>query len=790
MYILLRSALRCLELIPGKEKEGHRGGIVGLNLSIISRERVHARFRSPYTSIPQPPQSPVTATMPTTTVTSTNHRALQSIADTIYSSKRILVITGAGISTNSGIPDFRSTHGLYNLVKSRYPPSISSNSISAGKDLFNSSLFTDPTSTSIFYSFLAELRERVLRVKDTTPTHKFIRTLAESGRLLRCYTQNIDGLEGREGLATDLSLGAAVNSKKRKRYSIAGVPGEMALSETAASPGVSDDMKGEVVTAPKRGCQVVQLHGELDTLRCMHCQGTCEYDNDRVAALMDGRAPDCPSCVFKDRERREAGKRGTRVGGLRPNIVLYDEEHPQGDVIGRITSADLKSGPDMMIIFGTSLKVHGLKRLVKEFAASIHARNAARKSSTSAEDGGKEITGDGKPAKQETLRVVFVNNQPAANSVWKDTIDAWVDMDCDEFVAEIKHRRPAVWERQERLEAGFRRIVEGKAGSGKGGAGAKVVKGTSASSHNLTPVKAGKAQTPPEESDKENSSSPTRSPSRAKPRGVSKSATCTPWKKTPLVSASKSSSNSNNALVVATPKHRKTPLPTPPSSISKPRGSERSKNFTGSPSMSPLSSLASTPSLPGTPTRVSLRSFQFECVTPSRLRYALSAAAADGDDDEEEGRTPSKRRKMDDGIEGTINSVQRRLFDSPKWRAGNLLQAVVINSPTPTAITATAASTFALAEPETKKSTTPPIIATAVVQSTITTRSKVTKAAVLSALEFGKGPRRGKTAIVGKIRDIKIDGSVDTDVKSLLTRIEKTWRVGERRSERRRSGVI
>ncbi|KAF8453983.1 DHS-like NAD/FAD-binding domain-containing protein, partial [Terfezia claveryi] len=354
--------------------------------------------------------------MPTTTVTSTDHRALQSIADTIYSSKRILVITGAGISTNSGIPDFRSTHGLYNLVKSRYPPSISSNSISAGKDLFSSSLFTDPTSTSIFYSFLAELRESVLRVKDTTSTHKFIRTLAESGRLLRCYTQNIDGLEGREGLATDLSL-------------------------------------GEVVTAPKRGCQVVQLHGELDTLRCMHCQGTCEYDNDRVAALMDGRAPDCPSCVFKDRERREAGKRGTRVGGLRPNIVLYGEEHPQGDVIGRITSADLKSGPDMMIIFGTSLKVHGLKRLVKEFAASIHARNAARKSSTSAEDGEKDITGDGKPVKQETLRVVFVNNQPAANSVWKDTIDAWVDMDCDEFVAEIKHRRPAVWERQERLEA-------------------------------------------------------------------------------------------------------------------------------------------------------------------------------------------------------------------------------------------------------------------------------------------------------------------------------------------------
>ncbi|KAF8457565.1 DHS-like NAD/FAD-binding domain-containing protein, partial [Kalaharituber pfeilii] len=339
--------------------------------------------------------------MPIITVTKSDHRILQTISDTIHSSRKILVITGAGISTNSGIPDFRSTHGLYNQVKARYPSASTSN-ITQGKDLFDSVLFSDPTMTSIFYTFLAELRSSVLKVEDTTPTHKFIRTLAETGRLLRCYTQNIDGLEGREGLLTDLSLGKGPsnNSRKRKRCS---------------------------------GCQVVQLHGELDTLRCMHCQVRCAYDDDRVAALMEGRAPDCPSCLTKDRERREAGKRGTRVGGLRPNIVLYGEEHPQGDLIGSITTSDLSAKPDLMIIFGTSLKVHGLKKLVKAFAASIHARKGS---------------GPNVPP-----RVIFVNNQPAAYSVWKDTIDAWVDMDCDEFVAEVKKRRPAVWERQERLEA-------------------------------------------------------------------------------------------------------------------------------------------------------------------------------------------------------------------------------------------------------------------------------------------------------------------------------------------------
>ncbi|KAI5785024.1 DHS-like NAD/FAD-binding domain-containing protein, partial [Peziza echinospora] len=370
--------------------------------------------------------------MPTATVTATSHRQLQTIADTIHSSKRILVVTGAGISTNSGIPDFRSTHGLYNQVKARYPSTVTSN-LSQGKDLFDSVLFSDPTTTSIFYTFLAELRNKVLDVPDTTPTHKFIRTLAETGRLLRCYTQNIDGLEGREGLATDLKLGKGTN-RKRKRCSLAEISGGEAPS---------------VITAPPRGCQVVQLHGELDTLRCMHCQGKCEYDDEKVQSLMDGMAPDCPSCLEKDKERREKGKRGTRVGGLRPNIVLYGEEHPQGDLIGQISTADISAKPDMMIIFGTSLKVHGLKKLVKAFAASIHARYAPSTTTKKRGDGG---SGDDQQQEEIQIpRVIFVNNQPAANSVWKDVIDAWVDMDCDGFVAEVKKRRPAVWERQERI---------------------------------------------------------------------------------------------------------------------------------------------------------------------------------------------------------------------------------------------------------------------------------------------------------------------------------------------------
>lgn len=110
-----------------------------------------------------------------------------------------------------------------------------------------------------------------------------------------------------------------------------------------------------------------------------------------------------------------------------PNIVLYGEEHPLAEKIGSLTAADLRSNPDMMIILGTSLKVFGLKRIVREFAKAVHAR------------GGK---------------VIYINNTPAASSTWKDVIDYHINMDCDRWVADVKKRRPDIWEVQSTLDLG------------------------------------------------------------------------------------------------------------------------------------------------------------------------------------------------------------------------------------------------------------------------------------------------------------------------------------------------
>jgi hypothetical protein len=124
-----------------------------------------------------------------------------------------------------------------------------------------------------------------------------------------------------------------------------------------------------------------------------------------------------------------------KIGKLRPAIVLYDEPHPNGDLIGTIQAADAAKRPDLLIIMGTSLKVYGLKRLVKDFAQVVHA-------STS-----KNGLGGGK--------VIYVNLTEPAGSEWGDVIDYHVNGTTDDFAHFVESHwrkiRPSDWEIQTTL---------------------------------------------------------------------------------------------------------------------------------------------------------------------------------------------------------------------------------------------------------------------------------------------------------------------------------------------------
>lgn len=112
--------------------------------------------------------------------------------------------------------------------------------------------------------------------------------------------------------------------------------------------------------------------------------------------------------------------------------MLYDEPHPLGDDIGDLQTYDLGRNPDMLLIMGTSLKVHGLKRVVKEFAKVVHNRKGGL--------------------------VVFVNATPPSKE-WEGIIDVHVHGETDKWVNRVndewKHLRPADWEQQPTIDNTF-----------------------------------------------------------------------------------------------------------------------------------------------------------------------------------------------------------------------------------------------------------------------------------------------------------------------------------------------
>ncbi|KAG0042567.1 hypothetical protein BGZ83_000306, partial [Gryganskiella cystojenkinii] len=292
---------------------------------------------------------------------SVTERHLQIVTDVMLKAKKMIVVTGAGISCSSGIPDFRSTDGLYNLVKKQYPKTVL-----RGKDLFDANLFRDGATTAVFYTFISELHAQTLKAKPT-PTHHFIKMLSEKGKLLRCYTQNIDCLEEELGMETALVC-----------------------------------EKGKV----KKDVNVVQLHGSLRKLKCTLCSEPYGFEHDYEKVFREGEAPGCPKCELNDVIRVAQGKRKIATGTLRPDIVLYNENHPFGDAIGRIQSSDLLKSPDVLLVMGTSLKVHGLRLLVRKAAKIVHQNKK----------GGC---------------VILVNKTPVVGKEWEGVFDYFIEGETD-----------------------------------------------------------------------------------------------------------------------------------------------------------------------------------------------------------------------------------------------------------------------------------------------------------------------------------------------------------------------
>ena len=118
---------------------------------------------------------------------------LQKIIDT---HNRIVFFGGAGVSTESGIPDFRSQDGLYNM-KYKYPPEL----------IISHTFFVHQPEE--FYRFY---RDRILITDvEPNPAHKKLAELEAAGKLTAVVTQNIDGLHQKAGSRTVYELHGSIH---------------------------------------------------------------------------------------------------------------------------------------------------------------------------------------------------------------------------------------------------------------------------------------------------------------------------------------------------------------------------------------------------------------------------------------------------------------------------------------------------------------------------------------------------------------------------------------------------
>lgn len=106
-------------------------------------------------------------------------KEIERLQKMIDESNKIVFFGGAGVSTESGIPDFRSAEGLYHQAY-RYSP----------EEVVSHSFFV--THTEAFYEFYKE-KMMILDAKPN-PAHLKLAELEQAGKLSAVVTQNIDGL--------------------------------------------------------------------------------------------------------------------------------------------------------------------------------------------------------------------------------------------------------------------------------------------------------------------------------------------------------------------------------------------------------------------------------------------------------------------------------------------------------------------------------------------------------------------------------------------------------------------
>lgn len=177
---------------------------------------------------------------------------IETLKTWITESDNIVFFGGAGVSTESGIPDFRSVDGLYHQ-KFDYPP----------ETILSHSFFYSHTEE--FYRFY---REKMLPLEaKPNAAHLALAKLEQEGKLKAIVTQNIDGLHQMAGSQNVYELHGSVHrntcQKCGARYTLEEL---LTLGDVPQCPKCGGRVKPDVVLY-EEGLDNLTVSGALDAIR-------------------------------------------------------------------------------------------------------------------------------------------------------------------------------------------------------------------------------------------------------------------------------------------------------------------------------------------------------------------------------------------------------------------------------------------------------------------------------------------------------------------------------------------
>ena len=223
----------------------------------------------------------------------------------INTARHCVALTGAGISTLSGIPDFRGN--FPDELQRKFSPEVlnlyltgleelTPNNAQQGSMIFPEKVY-DPIrfeeDPAFFYKAAGPLIYQSFKKAEPSLVHLVLAELENRGMLKAIITQNIDMLHQKAGSR------ATCSSQRR----------------------------------------IIELHGSPAIHYCLHCPGI-RLDYEKAAALFEaGELPLCPRC----------GR------ALKPNITFYGEVLP---LEARRQAEEEAQAADLMLVCGTSLTVH------------------------------------------------------------------------------------------------------------------------------------------------------------------------------------------------------------------------------------------------------------------------------------------------------------------------------------------------------------------------------------------------------------------------------------------------